>query len=506
MKIEEIRTSFTVYVIASEIESLGGMIESLGLAGYMVANFSELTAAFSELYSNPPHFVVFDSQEKKFDLLKAMQQVSGQLPESHVFLTAPVSERAKAVEFLEQGAYDLVFTPLVSSIELVRTFDRAAERDYFMYLNERLMQDQTPDAETSDVPVGSTLFEMTTTELKLPMLSEDFHLNFAHRLFENNSADECLRVFLESASHSLGGCAAVYFRYIPNRRVLLAGHAINTHGIELKGLGINFNEVAPGFRTAQLRDPMGIPEFSEMIREIFGVSEFMAWPVEAMGDLQGVVCFMGPTPQPTLSNMLHEWLTLLNKALSLVESEKRLHVVTIKDFSTDVLNRNTFVTKIGEEISRARRTRMPVSLLQIAVDQYGQLTSTYGPDETQMVMRTAARILEKQSRINDLIGRTGADEFGLILPHTDVRGAKIKAERLRRIFETADFEKVLKDFPHLTISLGISEYPTFCRDGEELLQSADEALYQVRRAGNKACVAKAAEGFEPDFTVPGKSD
>ena len=506
MKIEEIRTSFTVYVIASDLESLGGLTESLGLAGYMVATFVELTAAFSELYSNPPHIVIFNYAEKKFALDKAMQQVSSQLPESHIFLVAPLAEREKAAGYLERGVYDLIYTPLVSTHEVVRTLDRAAERDYFMYLNERLMQSQPQEPAPNEVPAGSTLFEMTTTEMKIPQLSEDFHLNFAHRLFANTSADGCLRVFLESGSHALGGCAAVYFRFIPNRRVLLAGHAINTGGVEVSGLGVNFNESSKGFRTAHLRDPMSVPEFAGMIRDVFDVSEFQAWPVEAMGELQGVVCFIGPAPQPALSNMLYEWLTLLNKALSLVESEKRLHVVTIKDFSTDLLNRNTFIAKIGEEISRSRRTRMPVSLLQIAVDQYGKLSSTFGPEETQVVMRTAARILEKHSRVNDILGRTGADEFGLLLPHTDSTGGKIKAERLRRIFETADFERVLKDFGSLTVSLGVSEYPTLSRDAEELLHSADEALYQVRGAGNKACIAKTPEGFEPDFTVPGKSN
>src|SRR6185312_17132501 len=105
------------------------------------------------------------------------------------------------------------------------------------------------------------------------------------------------------------------------------------------------------------------------------------------------------------------------------------------------------------------------------------------------IMRTVARILDKHSRVNDIVGRTSPDEFGLLLPHTSKQGAMIKAERLRRIFEAAAFDRVLKDFPRLTVSLGVSEYPSLSRDAEELMQSADEALYQVRKAGNKACVA-----------------
>ncbi len=112
-----------------------------------------------------------------------------------------------------------------------------------------------------------------------------------------------------------------------------------------------------------------------------------------------------------------------------------------------------------------------------------------------------ARIFEKHSRVNDIIGRTGNDEFGIILPHTGKQGALIKAERLRRIIESADFSRVLSTFPSLTVSLGVAEYPTMVRDAEELVQAADEALFQVRREGNKTCVAKAPDGFVADFEV-----
>jgi diguanylate cyclase (GGDEF)-like protein len=81
----------------------------------------------------------------------------------------------------------------------------------------------------------------------------------------------------------------------------------------------------------------------------------------------------------------------------------------------------------------------------------------------------------------------------------------IKAERLRRIIESADFSRVLEKFPHMTISLGVSEYPTLVRDAEELKQSADEALYQVRAKGNKTCVAKVNDGFEADFKIANKA-
>ena len=491
MKIEEVRTSFTVYLISSQLDKFNGVAESLGKAGYMVASFSELTPALSEFFSNPPHFLLFDAQEKKFDLKKAIQQISAQLPESHLYLLTPQEERTKAVSYLDKGIYELILMPLASPLELVRSLDRAAERDYFMYVNERLME--TPQSPASETQAG------THVTAALPAAGEDFNLEFARRLFAQSSPDECVKVFMSSASHALGGYPAVYFRYVQNRRVLLAAFGEQMQATDLNGLGIDLNEAAPGFRTVQLREPAKIAPLAQMIKDVFQAENFFAMPIRALGEIQGVVFLLTAPPAGGMNDLMLEWLWLLEKALSLLEAEKRLHVVSTKDAATDLLNRQNFVIKISQEVSRSRRTFLPTSLISISVDQYGQLSSHYGQEEAQVILRTAARILEKHSRVNDILGRTAVDEFGLLLPHTDLRGAMIKAERLRLIFESADFSKVLHGFSKLTISLGVSEYPSLVRDAEELQQSADEALFQVRKAGNKTCVAKAPEGFEPDF-------
>ncbi len=494
LKIEEVRTSFTVYLIASELNRLDGIAESLGLAGYMVASFSELTSAFSEFPSNPPHMVLFFSEEQKFDLTKAVRQVSAQLPESHVLLVTPIEQRDKALPFLDKGVYDLIYTPVKSTTELLKCLDRAAERDYFMYLNERLSESQPkPEGATSATSATSTQARM--------LANDDFHLNYARELFEQRNADDCLQVFLQSASNALGTCGVFYMKYISNRRVLMTTQAHRVD-VDWNGIGVNFNEsVGDSFRTAHLREPSEIPEISQMIKEVFQAEAFFAHPVEALGEIQGVVFFLRPDPGAELNPMIQDWLTLLCKALSLLEAERRLHVITVKDPATDLLNRQNFVSRVTQEISRSRRTMTPVSLALLAIDQYGMIMSQMGPEEAQTVLRMAARIFEKHSRVNDVVGRTGADEFGVLLPHTGRAGALIKAERLRRIIESADFSRVLKAFPNLTVSIGVAEYPSMVRDADELMAAADEALYQVRGQGNKTCVAKPPEGFVADFQV-----
>lgn len=488
MKIDEVRASFTVYLIASELERVQGIVESLRLSGYMVASFAELTAAFSEFPSNPPHMILFDAEEEKFHLKKAIKQVLQQLPESHILLITSPEARERSAALLEQGVYGLIYTPLVSPLELVKTLDHAAERDYFMYMNERLTEG-----------AGAT----AAPEAPAAIVSSDDeeYSHFTRQLFAQKNVDDTVQVFLNATSQALGGCGAVFFRYILNRRVLLAADGCNLPNIDLSGIGVDFNQSESGFRSSNLREPKNIPEIQDMAREFFNAENFFVLPIEALGEVQGVALFLCEEPELSRLQVLRDWIHLLERSLTLLEAEKRLHVVTVKDPATDLLNRQNFIVKVGQEISRARRTSLPVCLALCAIDQYGQIVSQVGAEEAQTVLRMTARIFEKHSRVNDVIGRTGADEFGLILPHTSREGALIKVERLRRIVESADFSRVLRDFPHITISVGVSEYPSMVRDAEELIQFADEALFQVRSSGNKTCVAKPPDGFVADFQV-----
>lgn len=504
MKIEEIRPSFTVYTIASQGEKLAGLAEALGLAGYLVANFTEVTAAFSEFYSNPPHFVILDFEESKFNVRKAIKQISAQLPETHVLLVTPIEARETAAALLEEDVYDLILTPLGSPIELVRALDRAAERDYFMYLNERLTQQINagpPPAPAELSPDAITRATMLAESSAIYPVHGDATLNAANQMLSSSTPDQAVEHFLRWTAGGLASCPAFFMKYVPNRRVLLATQAHGIDGFEGGGLGLNFNEHGEGFRTAQLRQPKELAPLRTFVREVFHHDEFWAFPVEAMGEIQGLAIFLRPPPGEREDGMLNDAVRVFSRSLALLEAEKRLHSLNVKDAGTGLLNRQNFLAKVRDEISRARRTSLPVSLALLTLDQYGQIVSQVGQEEAETLLKMAARIFEKHSRVNDLIGRTGADEFGIVLPHTGKQGALIKAERLRRIIESADFSRVVSGFPNVTISLGVSEYPSMSRDAEELMQTADEALFQVRASGNKTCVAKPPEGFVADFEV-----
>ncbi|MEQ1879264.1 MAG: GGDEF domain-containing protein, partial [Bdellovibrionia bacterium] len=107
---------------------------------------------------------------------------------------------------------------------------------------------------------------------------------------------------------------------------------------------------------------------------------------------------------------------------------------------------------------------------------------------------------KRTSRIVDIAGRIGPAEFAVILPHTDKKGAAIKAEKLRKLVELTRFpQRETQPGQKFTVSIGVSEYPSLCHDGEALMQSADSAYFQVKNTTNQVCLAAAPHAFKPDF-------
>jgi len=84
---------------AHDPESLKAPGEVLSEAGYMCLFFQDLTSAFSEVFTNPPHFLLFDMAEEKWDLKKAFREVKAQLPETHLYLFSALESRPKIAEY-----------------------------------------------------------------------------------------------------------------------------------------------------------------------------------------------------------------------------------------------------------------------------------------------------------------------------------------------------------------------------------------------------------------------
>ena len=182
------------------------------------------------------------------------------------------------------------------------------------------------------------------------------------------------------------------------------------------------------------------------------------------------------------------WFVILEKQADeeIRELNTKLELLAMTDELTKIANRRAFFIKGAEEIIRARRYHLPLSVIMLDIDRFKLINDTLGHDSGDYALQCVAASLVEGVREVDLVGRLGGEEFGILLPNTKLGDAVTLAERLRlAISENSDITDKLKQV--ITASFGVAEYQLQLKDLDELLKNADTAMYQAKNKGRN-CV------------------
>ncbi len=172
------------------------------------------------------------------------------------------------------------------------------------------------------------------------------------------------------------------------------------------------------------------------------------------------------------------FIVTLNDVTQMVEYERKLVEMSLTDHLTGLKNRRAVEDVLSMEMEIARRYGRPLCFALIDVDRFKRINDTYGHDVGDEVLRKLARILKSELRSPDVLGRWGGEEFALVIPETDLNGAKVLCERLRRKVEETSFDRVGK----VTVSIGLTQFNK--KDTmRSLVKRADEALYRAKENG-----------------------
>lgn len=199
-------------------------------------------------------------------------------------------------------------------------------------------------------------------------------------------------------------------------------------------------------------------------------------------------------------------LELANKHLA--TANEQLNTLVLTDELTRICNRRGFDKWLEEELWRVHRRGRPLSLLIFDLDRFKLVNDTWGHTQGDEVLREFAQILRNSSRHIDVVSRFGGEEFAVVLPHTDLEGARIFAEKVRATLESADITRVTADSETLgplraTTSGGgivLKELPIEIDiEGwaSTLVQAADELLYEAKDSGrNRVLIRELAMDSE----------
>lgn len=192
----------------------------------------------------------------------------------------------------------------------------------------------------------------------------------------------------------------------------------------------------------------------------------------------------------SMSRLFWEGLPVINIVISditeLKDKERELFVLSTTDSLTGVFNRRYFYERAAGELRRAARYGQDLAVLVLDIDRFKAINDSHGHAVGDLAIQALVGVCRETLRdvgLLDLIGRIGGEEFALLLPETDLKGALVVAERLRRL--TAATVLPVADSPPLrfTVSIGVSLARPDEESIEPALRRADGALYDAKNAG-----------------------
>lgn len=213
------------------------------------------------------------------------------------------------------------------------------------------------------------------------------------------------------------------------------------------------------------------------------IQAYVGMPLLVNAKVVGVLYANDHTPRNYADDDLHFLQTLANRAaiaIFRVQQFTEVQRQAITDHLTGILNRRQLFS-LGElEFRRARRFNRPLSAIMLDIDHFKKINDTYGHAQGDNVLIALAQYLKLQLREFDILGRYGGEEFVIILPGADLNSARNVAFRLRRGVQE---RPMIKGTISITISLGIVELTDGVADFPGLINKADLAMYEAKRAG-----------------------
>lgn len=174
-------------------------------------------------------------------------------------------------------------------------------------------------------------------------------------------------------------------------------------------------------------------------------------------------------------------LGILRSFASLVVDELELRRIAESDHLTGAMSRRGFVSQVTKEIERFRRGNRGSVLILMDIDHFKSVNDRFGHPAGDAVLKAISGVCTAHLRTNDLFGRLGGEEFGILLTETSLDGGVAVTEKIRRMIA----EQVIPLGGGITVtaSFGVSVLDSSITNADDWISRADAALYDAKRSG-----------------------
>lgn len=173
----------------------------------------------------------------------------------------------------------------------------------------------------------------------------------------------------------------------------------------------------------------------------------------------------------------------------------------IRDPLTKLYNRRFMEESLMRELATAKRQRCHLGVIIADLDRFKRINDSFGHECGDLVLASVAAALMANVRAGDIVCRYGGEEFAIIMQDTDAEVAVLRSEMLREAVAALKLHYAGQALPRITASFGVAVYPVSGDAAHSLLNAADAALYEAKRAGRNR-VVKASAGLADSADAP----
>lgn len=220
---------------------------------------------------------------------------------------------------------------------------------------------------------------------------------------------------------------------------------------------------------------------------------YVCLPLTAHGETLGILTIELPSAQiaataETRESTLISLGEMAAMSISGLHLREKLESQSIRDGLTSLFNRSFMEIALERELTRASRQAKQVAVMMLDIDHFKQFNDTFGHEAGDVVLREVADAMRLGVRSEDIVCRYGGEEFVIIMPEITTRAALDRAELLRRMVGDLALRYHGQLLRQVTISVGVAMYPDHSELPEELLRTADHALYAAKHKGRNCIV------------------
>lgn len=168
---------------------------------------------------------------------------------------------------------------------------------------------------------------------------------------------------------------------------------------------------------------------------------------------------------------------------------QQLEILANFDSLTGIYNRRHFLDLAAHEISRCARERSDLALIMLDLDHFKSINDNYGHEIGDQVLVGSVQRIKEQLRDYDLFGRLGGEEFTILLPGSDIEDGIEIGDRIATELRDRPIQTRAGEIP-MTCSIGVAQYNHSGGTLGELIDIADQYLYQAKQAGRSRVVGQ----------------